>query len=72
MKALSELTDEEKDVLKGKGIQKTNYSQTERFIVDGKKLLENQPFNLRRHTRFIEFPEHGHDYMEMKIGRAHV
>ena len=65
MKALSELTDEEKDVLKGKGIQKTNYSQTERFIVDGKKLLENQPFNLRRHTRFIEFPEHGHDYMEM-------
>lgn len=63
--ALSALTDEEKDILNGKGIRKTDYSQTERFIVDGKKLLGSEPFNLRRHTRFIEFPEHGHDYMEM-------
>ncbi len=65
IKALGALSEEEHDILNGKGLKKTNYSETERFIVDVKKLLENQPFNLRRHTRFIDFPEHGHNFMEV-------
>jgi len=61
---LTQLTDEEREILNGKSLRKDDYTDSERFIVNGAKLLEGQDFALRPHTRFAEFPEHGHDYME--------
>lgn len=62
--ALGALSEEERDILSGKGIQKAAYSKAESFIVEGEKFLNDQPLDLRRHTRFTDFPEHGHNYME--------
>lgn len=62
--ALGALSAEEREILSGKGIQKAVYSKAENFIVEGEKFLNGQPLDLRRHTRFTDFPEHGHNYME--------
>ena len=64
IEALTALSDEEREILGGRAIRKDAYSNTKRFIVDSEKLLGGQPLNLRRHTRFTEFPEHEHNYME--------
>ena len=58
IETLSALSEEERDILNGKGIQKEIYSETNRFIIDGKKLLKNQPFNLRRRAS-LNFPNTG-------------
>ncbi len=66
LKELSALSDEERAILKGQSkIVKGDYSSSDSFIVNSKKLLGgDRQIDLRLHTRFIDFPEHGHDYME--------
>ncbi len=61
---LTRLTDEEREILQGKQLQRDRYFVTDRFIVNSAKLLEDRELDLRPHTRFVDFPEHGHDYME--------
>ena len=62
---LTRLSEEEREILGGGKIQKTDYSFSEKFIVNSKKLLGgDKQMDMRLHTRFIDFPEHGHDYME--------
>ncbi len=63
---LSALSEEEKQILQGrKSILRSDYSSSEDFIVNEKKLLPaDRQLDLRRHTRFIDFPDHGHDFME--------
>ena len=61
---LTRLTREEQDILEGKALQRGNYSYSERFIVNSAKFLEGKELDLRLHTRFVDFPEHGHDYLE--------
>ena len=61
---LSRLSEEERDILEGKSLQKGTYSSSERFIVNSAKFLEGKELDLRPHTRFVDFPEHGHDYLE--------
>ena len=61
---LTKLSDEEKNILHGQAIDRGDYSVSERFIVNSAKLLEGKALALRPHTRFVDFPEHGHDYME--------
>lgn len=61
---LTKLTDEERTILSGRDVNKDDYSLSERFIVNSKKLLEGRELDLRLHTRFVDFPDHGHDYME--------
>lgn len=62
---LTALSQEELDILHGQNIKKDDYSQSNRFIVNSKKMLSDRQLDLRLHTRFIDFPEHGHDYMEI-------
>lgn len=66
MERLTRLSDEEKLILGGQtDIRKDDYTQSDAFIVNSKKLLSGEKqIDLRLHTRFIDFPEHGHDYME--------
>ena len=61
---LSRLTREEQDILRGKSLQRGDYTTSDRFIVNSAKFLEGKELDLRPHTRFVDFPEHGHDYLE--------
>ena len=61
---LTKLTDEERDILRGQEVKRGDYSVSDAFIVNSAKLLEGKELDLRPHTRFVDFPEHGHDYME--------
>lgn len=63
---LTRLTNEEKNILQGqKNIRKDDYTLSDKFIVNSKKMLGgHKQIDLRLHTRFTDFPEHGHDYME--------
>ena len=63
---LTRLSAEEKEILGGqKNIRKDDYTLSDSFIINEKRLLGgNKQIDLRLHTRFIDFPEHGHDYME--------
>ena len=63
---LMELTQEEKEILEGKhSIDQSIYTDYKQFIIDSKKILaDGQLINIRKHTRFIEFPAHKHNYIE--------
>lgn len=63
---LMELTEEEKEILEGKhSIDKSIYTNDKQFIIDSKKILaDSQLINIRKHTRFINFPAHKHNYIE--------
>ena len=63
---LMELTEEEKKILEGKhSIDQSIYTDDKQFIIDSKKILaDGQLINIRKHTRFIEFPAHKHNYIE--------
>jgi len=66
LEQLAKISEEEKEILEGKNqISKSNYTSAKEFCVDSKKMLEmNQLITIRPHTRFICFPEHGHNYVE--------
>lgn len=71
--SLTRLTAEERNILRGQAVQQADYSLSEAFIVNSAKLLEGKELDLRLHTRFIDFPEHGHDYMEfMYVYAGHI
>ncbi len=64
---LSVITDEEKAILNGrKSIDRCIYMDGSRDVISGEKLLEKgKLIAVRPHTRFISFPEHTHDYVEI-------
>lgn len=64
---LSVITDEEKAILNGrKSIDRCIYMDGSRDVISGEKLLEKgKLIAVRPHTRFIAFPEHTHDYVEI-------
>ncbi|MHC1681837.1 MAG: AraC family transcriptional regulator [Clostridiaceae bacterium] len=65
-KRLLELTEEEKQIISGdKEVNKSLYTDKGDFIIDSKKLLSNDELiDIRKHTRFINFPKHKHNYIE--------
>lgn len=67
IKFLLELSEEEKNALNGQTIvDKKIYTETRDFEIDYQKFLhKNELINIRRHTRFVDFPEHKHNYIEM-------
>ncbi|MBR3837445.1 MAG: helix-turn-helix domain-containing protein [Clostridia bacterium] len=66
MERLDPITPEEKSILSGGRIDPTLYSEGEEGVFNAKKLLESgKLISLRPHTRFVHFPEHTHDFVEM-------
>lgn len=67
IKHFSEITEEEKQFLSGdRQIDRTLYMDGSRDVISGDKLLEKgKQIAIRPHTRFVHFPEHTHDYVEM-------
>lgn len=76
LEQLKKITPEEQRILSGEnGIDKTLYMSTEKNIIDAKKLLDTgKMIQVRTHTRFVHFPEHTHNYIEviyMCSGKTH-
>ncbi len=67
LKKLSTVTDEEKKILAGeRQIDRSLYMDGTRDVISGDKLLPSgRIITIRPHTRFVAFPEHSHDYVEM-------
>lgn len=63
---LTAITAEEERIREGNAsISRADYAASEEFIISEQKMLgERKLIDLRLHTRFTDFPEHGHDYME--------
>ena len=57
----------EQAILDGKTeVEKERYSSGQKFVMDAGKLLERgKLIDIRPHTRFIRFPAHSHNYVEM-------
>ncbi len=64
---LRTITEEEQRILAGKGeVEKDLYTSGKDFIVDSHKMLEEgQLIAVRPHTRFIHFPVHKHNFIEV-------
>ena len=65
---LAQINDEERKILDGEHkVNKRLYSAFAKdFIVNSHRLMqEGEQIALRRHTRFTDFPSHGHNYVEM-------
>lgn len=67
MRRLESITQEEKKILGGKGaIDRSIYMSEGKNVINSKKLLhEGKLITLRPHTRFVDFPPHTHDYIEV-------
>lgn len=63
----SPVTEEEKKILDGsKTIERELYMQDNPNVINSRKLLSSgKLITIRPHTRFIHFPRHTHDYVEM-------
>ncbi len=66
LSALAEITEEERALLTGGRIEKERYAAGRDFIVDrGKMLRRGELITLRPHTRFVDFPTHRHNFIEV-------
>lgn len=64
--ALSAVTPEEKKILSGRGVDKSIYTGSDLFTIEsGRVLGPGRLIDVRAHTRFIHFPRHMHDYIEI-------
>jgi AraC-like DNA-binding protein/mannose-6-phosphate isomerase-like protein (cupin superfamily) len=64
---LMEISEEERTVLEqNKEVKKELYTNQANFIIESDKFLGNdQVIMVRKHTRFVDFPKHKHDYIEV-------
>lgn len=67
IKELSVITEEEQKILAGKAdIDQHLYTEKKELIVDCEKLLKRgKLIEVRPHTRFVNFPKHRHNYVEV-------
>lgn len=66
LEKLSALSPEEAGILAGGTLQKSVYSQDPSFVVSVEKLMDpSRLITLRPHTRFVDFPLHSHDFVEI-------
>lgn len=64
---LKEITEEERRILSGEQeVKRELYTSDSDFTVDSAKMLsEGELITVRTHTRFVRFPEHRHNYVEV-------
>ena len=67
MHTLEQITGEEQEILDGRTqVRKTLYTAGSDFTIDSRKMLEKgRLIDVRTHTRFIDFPRHKHNYIEI-------
>ncbi len=66
---LSPDSDEELEIRSGETLNKKLYSASNSFIINEARLFgkNGTDIGVRTHTRYIDFPEHRHNYIEMMI-----
>lgn len=72
---LTAITEEERLILSShRGIDKSQYTASRDFIIHSERFLtKTKQIDLRLHTRFTDFPLHGHNYLEiMYVYRGHI
>lgn len=63
---LLEITPEEQRILSGDSVEKNLYTSQNEFVVEANKLFqEDDQISIRPHTRFVDFPPHKHNYIEI-------
>lgn len=64
---LKVISPEEKQILAGAAkVQKSIYTAEDDFIVDSRQMLDaGKLIDIRPHTRFVRFPSHRHNYIEI-------
>lgn len=67
IRALSVITEEERRILEGsRDIDQQIYTERKELVVDSDKLLQRgKLIQVRPHTRFVKFPKHRHNYVEV-------
>ena len=67
LKRLGRISPEEQRILSGGGgVKKSLYTSEQEFIVDSRRMLEaGKLIDIRPHTRFVHFPRHRHNYIEI-------
>ena len=67
LEKLKPISGEEQAILNGsKDVQKELYTSGQDFVVDSRKMLEKgKLIDIRPHTRFVHFPVHRHNYVEI-------
>lgn len=66
LQRLRPITAEEQAILQGGALDRDLYMQDSENRINAKKLLSaGKWITLRTHTRFLDFPEHTHDYIEV-------
>ncbi|MGP4041220.1 AraC family transcriptional regulator [Gracilibacillus sp. D59] len=60
-------TEEERAILEGnQAVNKKIYTDlTSDFVIQSEKFLKDDLIMIRKHPRYIDFPRHSHDYIEM-------
>ena len=57
---------EEQEILQGQKLNRKRYTSKADFEIDSQKMLERgQLIDIRPHTRFVAFPRHTHNYVEI-------
>lgn len=67
LRALSVITEEEQRILDGNGeIETRRYIKRKDLVVDAEQLIQRgKLIQVRPHTRFVHFPKHRHNYIEV-------
>ena len=66
MDRLFNITEEERLILQGNSISRPQYFSGFSNIVDSSRIISgDRPMDIRVHTRFADFPEHSHNYIEI-------
>lgn len=67
LRELSVVTEEERRILSGHtDIEQSRYTEKKELIVDCDKLIQKgKLIQVRPHTRFVRFPKHRHNYVEV-------
>lgn len=67
LEQLKQISQEEQRILKGETqVVKSLYTDRKNFVIDGSRMLEKgKLIDIRTHTRFVHFPKHSHDYVEI-------
>lgn len=67
LRAMSVITEEEQRILDGRNdIDQHLYTEKKELIVDSEKLIQKgKLIQVRPHTRFVHFPKHRHNYVEV-------
>lgn len=67
LEIIEQITEEEQKILAGQHeVEKIRYTSAKEFVIDSKRMLEaGELIRVRNHTRFIRFPLHKHNYIEV-------